>query len=154
MYYLPDILEGKRDPNCHMNTAFANAMFAWVLMGLNASFNAIFLVSYQCKKRMIRDDMPSYQFKEYVEYLTKLNSRAKILVNIFGFTIFFFWSQIALWPKNSSACDVSNYDSIDKLNWYILLAWTSGPALLLTFALLCFICCLPWLIKSIHGSIL
>ena len=33
-YFLPDIFNGERDPDCTMNTALANAMFGWVLCGI------------------------------------------------------------------------------------------------------------------------
>ena len=51
LYYLPDFFGGERNSRCHMDVAFANAMFGWVLMSANCAISAIFCVVFQVKKR-------------------------------------------------------------------------------------------------------
>ena len=63
MYTLPDILGGERDVDCTMRTAFANAMFGWVICGSMAAMHLVFVLGYWCKSANSNTAI----LKEYVE---------------------------------------------------------------------------------------
>ena len=49
VYFMPDIFGSERNFDCTMNTALANAMFGWVLVGGQAVIHLIFVLGYLCK---------------------------------------------------------------------------------------------------------
>lgn len=63
IYFLPDILGGEREADCTMRTAFANAMFGWVICGSMAAMHLCFILGYLCKSATSTTAI----LKEYVE---------------------------------------------------------------------------------------
>ena len=41
---------------------------------------------------------------------------------------------------------------MDRFNYYVLLIWTSIPAVILTLSLVCCVACTPCIIKDLHGA--
>ena len=146
VYFLPNLLGGSRNSNCHMDVAFANAMFGWVVLGVNAITSVIFCLVFKIKKRQMASK-PSQVFKEYVEKAVKVTESVKIIIITVGFSIFFFWSQIALWPKNSQSC-LNGYNSLDRINWYALLVLTISPAIQIALIIFCGVFCLPCIVYT------
>jgi len=88
-YYLPTIAGGQRDPSCTMNTAYAYAMFAWVIIGAEAVISLGWILGYLCKTM---SDPPITVLKEYVDNATLGCALAKAFVTLFGYAIYFFWT--------------------------------------------------------------
>ena len=63
MYELPNILGGEREKDCEMRTAFANAMFGWVICGSMTAIHLVFILGYLCKSTSSNIQV----LKEYVE---------------------------------------------------------------------------------------
>ena len=148
IYYLPSWMGDERNPACQMNTAIFNVMFAWILIGINVVISVLFCVAYLITKCSMAQE-PALIFKAAIEKYSFYKTVAKAINFLLGYTIFFYWSQIALWPKNSWVCD-EGWILFDKLNWYIILLYTMVPAIVVTVGLLCCICWFPCILKHLR----
>ena len=145
-YFLPSIFGGSRDAECTMRTDLAIAMFGWVLCGLQASLDFLFISSYLCKKA---GGCSSTVLKEHVEKMVGVTQFSILFLNSVGWATWFYWTQV-LWTDISTGDCLSGYNLFDFINWLLLLIITIWPALLIAFGCLCCICCAPCLYKTAH----
>ena len=116
LYYLPEFGETGRDPECKMNTAKANALFAWVLLVLDATISLGFMIAFGCKQAR---KLPVTAMNEFLERAAIGQAIAHTVINPIGFAIFFYSTQV-IWTDISSAC-LHGYDLMDFLIWLFLL---------------------------------
>ena len=144
-YFVPSIFGLTRSPECEMKTAYANAMFGMVVLGSQAFIRVLFLLGYLCK----RVSSPVASVTEFVQKQVIVVTIADAAITLFGWTIFFYWSQ-ALWGHiGSSQTCTEGRNLWDFVNWLMILSVTVWPAIILTLMLLVGICCLPCIISGI-----
>lgn len=143
IYFMPEIFGSERNANCTMNTALANAMFGWVLVGGQAVIHLVFILGFLCKQT----SGSSAILKEYVEKGTIIAGITTVLINTVGWAVWFAWSQV-LWTDIDSGDCLEGYNLFDFINWIILLLCTVWSAIIVGLGCLCCICCAPCLIKA------
>ena len=120
-YFLPAIFGGERSKECEMNTALANGMFGWVLLGCESLIYIGWILAYAWKRSR---DAPVPVMTEFLESATIKTFVAKLIINPLGYAIFFYWSQV-LWTDMSRDC-LESYDLFDFIIWLCLLVITVG----------------------------
>ena len=120
-YFMPAIFGGERNDECKMNTALANGMFGWVLLGCECLIYIGWIIAYAWKRSR---DAPVPVMTEFLESATIKTFVAKLIINPLGYAIFFYWSQV-LWTDMSRDC-LESYDLFDFIIWLCLLVITVG----------------------------
>ena len=143
-YYLPDIFGGERDPLCSMNVALSNAMFGWVLVGLQAFTHLCFILRYLC---VAKSSSPAV-LKEFVEKGVIWSGFSVLLLNSVGWAVWFAWSQV-IWTDVGDHC-FEGYNLYDFILWLFLLLCTVWSAIMVGIILLFCICCAPCMIKAVR----
>ena len=118
-YFMPAIFGGERNAECEMNTALANAMFGWVLLGCEAVILIGWIAAYAWKRS---NDAPVTAMTEFLESATIKTFVAKLIINPLGYAIFFYWCQV-LWTDMDNKC-LEGYNLFDFILWLGLLVMT------------------------------
>ena len=126
-----------------MRTGFANAMFGWVLIGMQAAINLIFIIGFLYKQT----SGSSAALKDYVEKGVICAGVGTIVINTIGWAIWFGWTQV-LWTEINTGDCLVGYNLFDFINWLILCLITVWSALLVGLSCLCCICCFPCILKA------
>ena len=66
-WFAPELFNSERNPDCEMRCDLANAMFAWVLLGLDACISLTWMLFYGYKRLK---DVNSQIMFEFIEQAT------------------------------------------------------------------------------------
>ena len=138
-YFAPEIFDEPRNEFCEAKFYLANAMFAWVLLSIDAMFSLGWIMVYA---HMRYKNASSQLMFEFIERATIVQAIGKLLNRYLGFSLFFYISQALLWPKSSRSCN-EGIDYADSLTWKLLLLITAPYAILLFLSILGVIICAP-----------
>lgn len=106
----------------------------------------IYILLYLCKENS--SGVTSAIMKEFVEKATIYSTIALMFINLIGYAIYFYWTQV-LWSDIGEGGCIVGYNAFDFINWMILLLVTLVPAITVAFGCCIGICCLP----CIYGGI-
>ena len=141
-YYAPTVFGRERNPECEMKTAYANAMFAIYVLGAHVINRLVFLLGYCCNSGS------AGRLQYYVEEGMKRFVIGEAIITLVGWTLFFYWTNFALWNDISTAC-TEGRDLLDFLNWLGILGLTIWPTILMTIMLCIGICCFPCIYQAL-----
>ena len=144
IYFLPNLFGGERNPDCKMNAALANGMFAWVVLGADLLLSVIFFISYACNKNQESQTI----VHDHVQTTHERWQNTQIFaIKFIGYTIFFYWAAFALWPDYDRVeCNESWYNRCDFFLWGVILFCTFLPALFTSVGVLIGLCCIPFIL--------
>ena len=129
-----------------MNTALANLLFGVVILGGQAFCHLCFILGYWYKNSISFTSVAA--LKEYVEKAAIVTLFGAFVFNLFGYAIFFYWTQV-LWADIDTGDCLTGYNLFDFVNWLIILLVCLSSAIIVAFGTCCCVCCAPCIIKGV-----
>ena len=130
-----------------MNTALANAMFGWVLCGIQSIVYLVFVVRYLYMKNRVSSQV----LKEFVEKNVLYSAIATLTISSVGWATWFYWVQV-LWTDIKTGDCLEGYNLFDFFNFLILLFSTVWSAITVAVVCLCCVCCFPCIVGTIRAQ--
>lgn len=155
-YIAPSISGTERRSDCPSGLSQASARFAWSFSTTLLTWSMVLLLvirntpldtpsTNRSGQSLLRERMDAYVLWEIF---------VKFLVCVLGFTVYFIWSTVAIWPKlkgKSDCISSGGIQTLDFINWCITLAMSFIPAIVTSLGLVVGICTLPFTYKEVSG---